>query len=563
MQRMCTQCQASFEITNDDLAFLDQLSPVIAGKKYEIPPPTHCPDCRQQRRLSYCNEQFFYQTICVLCAKRIITEQPPENPCTIYCRECWQGDRWDPCDFGRGMDFSRSFFDQFQEMRLACPVQNLLSEGTNVNSDYIHYAGFAKNCYLIMHADFCEDCYYGYGFKRNRSCADGFYNLQCELCYDCVDVHGCYDLKSCQDCRNCNTGAFLRDCIGCKNCFLCVGLRNKEYFFENKQLTKEEYEATIDAIDLGSHVQYEAQRPRLKALELLHTFRQLQTYNVENCSGDHLANCKNTHSSFDCEDVEDGKFLYQVVTGAKNDYDIYQYGLNLQESYECSIAGNDTYHALFSHNVHVSCNDVTYCWRVQSCKFCFGCANMHHKQYCILNKQYTKEEYEQLVPKIIAHMKKSGEWGELFPVAHSPFGYNKTSAQQYYLLTRERAIAKGWKWDDMQEQPSVADRTIRADQVPDNIDDVPDDILQWAIVCEVTGKPFKIIAQELKFYRQQRLPIPRRNWIQRHKDRFLRRNPRKFWERPCMKCGKAIQTSYSPERPEIVYCEECYLATVY
>jgi hypothetical protein len=27
------------------------------------------------------------------------------------------------------------------------------------------------------------------------------------------------------------------------------------------------------------------------------------------------------------------------------------------------------------------------------------------KEYCILNKQYTKEEYEILVPKIIEHMK--------------------------------------------------------------------------------------------------------------------------------------------------------------
>ena len=35
---------------------------------------------------------------------------------------------------------------------------------------------------------------------------------------------------------------------------------------------------------------------------------------------------------------------------------------------------------------------------------CFGCVGFKHKQYCILNKQYTKEEYEKLVQKIIKQM---------------------------------------------------------------------------------------------------------------------------------------------------------------
>jgi hypothetical protein len=35
---------------------------------------------------------------------------------------------------------------------------------------------------------------------------------------------------------------------------------------------------------------------------------------------------------------------------------------------------------------------------------------LHDKSYCILNKQYTKEEYEELVPKIIEKMMKDDEW---------------------------------------------------------------------------------------------------------------------------------------------------------
>ena len=262
-----------------------------------------------------------------------------------------------------------------------------------------------------MHADFCENCYYGYGFKKDISCVDGFYNMHSELCYYCIDIHKCYNLKACQDCIQCASSAFLRDCIGCKNCFLCVGLRNKEYFFENKQLTKEEYKARMAQIDLGSYRQYQYFKQKRSELEKDHPFKEFQGHNTENCLGDHLKNCKNTGYSFDCEDVEDGKFCYQLVLGAKDVYDIYQYGTNLQMSYEGCIVGAHSYHLLFVMDGHMTSQELFYCWYLESSRNCFGCVNMHHKSYCILNKQYTKEEYEKLVPKIIEHMMKTGEFG--------------------------------------------------------------------------------------------------------------------------------------------------------
>ncbi len=563
MQKTCTTCGEKFEITPDDLSFYDRASPIFNGKKYSIPPPTLCPDCRQQRRTAQCNERNFYQATCGLCKKTTLTEQPPQNNKVIYCRHCWYKDDWDALSYGRDVDFSRPIFDQIKDLWKAVPAQNLLNEGSNVNSEYIHYAGFAKNCYLIMHADFCEDCYYGYGFKKNTSCVDGFYNLSCELCYDCVDVLGCYGLKGCQDCVNCSSSSFLRDCIGCKNCFLCVGLREKEFCFENVQLSKEEYQTKIKSIDLGSYRQYQLHKSRRKVMEKGHTFKEFHGHNIENCSGDYLSNCKNTHESFDCEDVEDGKYLYQVVTGAKNDYDIYQYGLNLRESYECSVAGNDCHHVLFCHNAHVSCSDLLYCWFIQSSKNCFGCVNIHHKQHCILNKQYSKEEYEALVPKILEHMQKTDEYGEFFPVTFSPFGYNKSTAQMYYPLEKEKAVSQGWKWDDSPDAPPNVTKIIPSTGLPDSIDKIPDDILNWAVNCEVTGKPFRITTAELRFYRTQRLPIPHRSPDQRHLDRFHQRNPRRFWERQCAKCQKKIRTTYAPERQEKVCCEECYLKTIY
>jgi len=82
-------------------------------------------------------------------------------------------------------------------------------------------------------------------------------------------------------------------------------------------------------------------------------------------------------------------------------------------------------------------------------------------------------------------------------------------------------------------------------------------------VGEKTGKLFKITQQELTFLRKLGLPIPHRTPLQRHFDRTL---PYAFWnlfDRTCGKCNKTIQTTYAPDRPEKVYCEECYLAAVY
>ena len=204
-----------------------------------------------------------------------------------------------------------------------------------------------------MHADFCEDCMYGYGFKKNTSCVDGFYNLHCELSYDCIDVHRCYGLVGSQDCINCHSSAFLRDCMGCRNCFLCAGQREKEYCFENMQLSKEEYGAKVRNIDLSSYAQYRVCVLRRKELEHSHAFKEFQGHNLERCTGDHLVNCKDTLESFDCEDVEHGKHCYQVVLGAKDVHDIYQYGTNLQTSYECAIVGENSYHLLFCFGCHI------------------------------------------------------------------------------------------------------------------------------------------------------------------------------------------------------------------
>lgn len=128
----------------------------------------------------------------------------------------------------------------------------------------------------------------------------------------------------------------------------------------------------------------------------------------------------------------------------------------------------------------------------------------------------------------------------------SPFGYNETVAQEYFPLEKEEALRNGiFNWSDYEAPFPRVEKIIPASKLPDSIESIPDDILNWAIECEVTKKPFRIIRQELEFYRKHSLPIPRRHPDVRHMDRMKMRNPRKLYERlcDCERCESNHNTS--------------------
>jgi hypothetical protein len=204
---------------------------------------------------------------------------------------------------------------------------------------------------------------------------------------------------------------------------------------------------------------------------------------------------------------------------------------------------------------------LLHCSECPSSKNCLGCVGLKTKQYCILNKQYSKEEYEELAPKVIDHMRKNNEWGQFFPTVQSPFAYNETIASEYFPMTKVEVEKRGWRWK--KENIEEDDTLPPLGRLPDDIADATDDLAGKAFRCEATGKPYKILQTELAFYRSMHLPLPRLCFKERQRLRFQQRNPRKLWDRQCQQCQKSIRTTYAPERPEHVYCEECYLATVY
>lgn len=560
MQNVCKQCGRTFEITDSDLAFYDKVSPVFGGKKESIPAPTHCPPCRSQRRLAYRNERNLYRRTSDFSKGSIISIFAPSSPFTVYGAEEWHSDEWDPMRMGKDFDFQRSFFEQFHELQLEVPRIALVSIN-NENCPFVNQIWFCKNAYLCFDMGFTQDVAYCYATYHSNDLLDCAFVRDCNFSTDLLDCTQCTNSQHLHDCSNCHDAYFSYDCRQCHNIAFCSNLRSKEFHVFNKPVSKEEFENIMKIIKSGSFLEYRKNLENYKKVcaEAIH--KENHITNCERCTGDYLQHSKDCFDSYDCDASEALRYCTRIDEKVVTAMDIDHASLG-EVLYE---GMSQTGHAILfcTAALDPSNNFLMYCDLMKACSHCFGCSGLKNKQYCIFNKQYTKEEYEILVPKIINHMRTTGEFGEFFPVHLSPFCYNESAANQYYPLTQEEAEKRGWQWRMTSDEMPKVDRTISADQLPDNIKEIPDDILQWAITCERTGRPFKVIKQELDFYKKMKMPIPRFHPDERHRQRMLLRNPRKLWDRQCMKCEKDIQTTFSPERPEIVYCEECYLTSVY
>ncbi|MBU1757660.1 hypothetical protein KKG31_00465 [Patescibacteria group bacterium] len=77
---------------------------------------------------------------------------------------------------------------------------------------------------------------------------------------------------------------------------------------------------------------------------------------------------------------------------------------------------------------------------------------------------------------------------------------------------------------------------IQAKDLPDNIKDVDDSILDKAIICEESSRPYRLIKQELDFYREHNIPLPRRHYEVRFFDRLDVLPPMELFLRKCDKC---------------------------
>jgi hypothetical protein len=573
--KICQSCKQSFILEPDDFAFYERM---------KVPPPTWCPMCQLQRRFCFRNERTLYKRKETLRGDEIISSFAPEKPYKVLLQKDWWGDTWDPMDHGRDYDFSKPFFEQFRTLILDVPWP-ALTNWNAVNSDYCNYTADNKDCYLLFGSDFNENCAYGYMNFHSRDSFDLQWSDKMELSYECVDVVNSFKVSFCQNCRDCTESTLLFDCANCHHCVGCSGLRNKSYYIFNEPYSKEEYERKVAELRLGSHSGLEAVRKKFLSLKMQTPHKFADIYKSTNCTGDKIQNSKNCHMCFDVFDnLEDCKNTV-ISAVCKDTRSADHVGWGGELVYDSLVAFSNVRNVRFSALTESSQN-ITYSFMSSSSSNLFGCVGLRSKQYCVFNKQYSKEDYEALIEKIVRHMDevpytdatgKIYRYGEFFPAELSPFAYNESIAQEHFPLTKERVLNNKLDWREGER--GQYEISMKAEAVPDAITEVGDTILKEVIECAHQGvcmdqcsSAFRIIPSELAFYRKAgiRLPVLCPNC--RHYERLKMRNPMKLWHRRCMcdkshpqhsgHCPSEFETSYAPDRREIVYCEQCYQAEV-
>lgn len=578
--KTCQSCKSQFVVEDEDLQFY---------KKMEVSPPTWCPECRMVRRFVFRNEHKFYKRKDSLTGEYIFSGFHQDAKVKVCKKEFWWSDGWDPLEYGRDYDFSRSFFEQFRELMLSVPLPSLSVANTS-QSDYCNNGVDLKNCYLCFDLSETENSAYVIGATCVKEGFDLYQSHHSELCYDCYMADECHRVFFSTNIEESSNIWFSKNILGSSNCFGCVNLRNKNNYIFNKPVSAEEFNLFIKNFKSGSFRAISEMREKAAKIWSVNPNRFTLAINVENATGEHIEHSKNLYQCYFVHDSENLRYC-QFLTKARDSQDYSSWGSNANRVYESVIAGKNIDNVSFSATIYRESKNIGYSFFCFSSSDLFGCAGLSKKQYCILNKQYSKEEYFKLREKIIQHMDEAPyadsqgreyKYGEFFPPEFSPFAYNETIAQDFFPLTKEEAIKKGYTWREVEEKEFKI--TKKAGELPDDIKDAKDDITKEVIGCEQCQKPYRVIPTELQFYRRIPLPLPRLCVECRFNRRFKWVNPPKFWPRRCQcagskdesgvyangaehfhksdHCPNEFESSFDPSRTDIVYCEACYRAEV-
>lgn len=550
----CEHCNKDFTISKEEF---------LMYEKVGIELPVICFYCRAKLHLSFWLFGKFRKGKSDLSGENLITVLPDNARYPIYTLHEWYGDAWDPMEYGQYYDSNKSFFLQLKELqeKIPRPHQNGVK---NTNCDYCDDVWNSKNCYLSRSIVECEDLYYSYRNIKVKNSIDTVVCFNSERCFDCINCHNSYRLFYSRNSKDCIDSYFLEDCRNCQNCFMCWNLRGKSYCIENIQYTQEEYFKKIGDFKIDCYSNIQNLKEKFEKIEKENAIhRENFNLRVFNSFGDNLLdtkNCKNCYTTSESEDC------FNCVRNGwlKSCIDIVG-SMNLEFSGSCSICQPSGFSLKYSNSS--SSRFSEYLDLCIECDNCFGCVGLKKKQYCILNKQYSKEEYQELKAKIIENMKETplrqgyegqvGEYGKFLPYSMSTGPFNFSTAYFYFPETKkEEILALGGYWQDIDESHIEG---MPTNKLPDSILEVDESICKQALICPVTGWRFNIALNEFNFYKANNIPLPRYHFDIRIKNNMKYASILKSYPYKCFYCQKDINAFYPHEwNYKNIACEECY-----
>ncbi|MFA6586198.1 MAG: hypothetical protein WCS86_03515 [Candidatus Paceibacterota bacterium] len=544
LNRKCEHCGNNFTIGEGELSMYEKVG---------IELPTICFFCRVKLHLSFWLFGKFRKGKSDLSGESLITVLPENTRYPIYKLTEWYSDKWDAMDYGVDYDPNLPFLKQLQSLQEKVPHPH---QGgvKNTGCDWCDDVWNSKNCYLSRSLANCEDLLYSYRNLKVKNSIDTVVCFESEKCYESSECHHSYKLFYSKHSRDCVDSCFLYDCRNCQDCFMCWNLRGKSYCIENVQYAREEYLEKLRSYNLGSYKLIQSFKKHFDEIienEVVHRPNfNLRTYNSE---GNYLLDVKNCHN---CNTISDSEDCYNCVRNQllKSNIDI-NGCQSLELSGNCSSCQPSGYSLKYSSwSASRYSEYLDYCIE---CEYCFGCVGLKKKKYCILNKQYTKEQYEILKDKIISDMRGKGEYGQFLPYSMSAGPFNFSTSYFYFSDTKKEDILRlGGYWEDNVESDIEG---MHTNELPDDIKDVKDSIITEPLICPESGWRFNIAQNELSFYRENNIPLPRYHFDIRTKNQLKYLTVIQAYPYKCFYCKKDIEAYYLPEwNYQKIACEECY-----
>ncbi|MDD5770397.1 MAG: hypothetical protein PHE25_05500 [Candidatus Gracilibacteria bacterium] len=419
-----------------------------------------------------------------------------------------------------GFDFNenKTFFQNFEELFKKVPISPTISQMAGENTDFSDTIVASSNSYLsnIVVED-CKNIFYS--FQVINHSEDVFNSVRVietsNVIYFSSIIYNSFKIFYSKNIIGSNNIWFSNALQGCSECIFCDNLENKSYCIKNKQYEKNEYLKEKQEIlkDKNNFLKYYKE---IKDIG--------KNIGSTNSIGRYIIKSENVENGFIVSNTRNGRNVVFVGIG-ENFYDLFDCGMEAKDFY--GVCGGGTY----SNNVYCStqietCSKMYYSFYCNNCSFCLGCIGLKNKSFCILNKQYSKEEWYELANKIFSQMDKDGILGDFFPGELNPFYFNDTMA---YLIddsfTKEEVEKEGYMWRD---------EKIKVD-IPENAEIVEmknlssfqgfDSNGNWFINPEImkkviqdeNGNIYKIVPMEYEFLMKHGLPLPEIHWLDRIK----------------------------------------------
>ena len=542
-------CEGEFEIVAEDISFLKML---------RVVPPNFCPTCRRMRRLVNMNMIRLFKRPCNAPehAENMISILPEECPFPVYDYVYFTSDEFDAFSFGIPYTPNITPLQTLFSLRKKFPMPSFLNRDPgSINSDYSNGGRNNKNCYYTMGCYDAEDVWYSNLAFKSRQVMDSRSVNNSEFVYSSLFSDHLYKTSFVYFSSNVSDSIFLFDCKNCTNCFGCVNLRNKKYCVFNEQYSKEDYEAFIASISPLSIDTLSTCKEKFWELVKQHPMNASHNIGSTNVAGTGITNSRN---AFDVVDAIDSEHIRHVdgALAHKDSMDFLFSGGNSSKLYGTVNVGSQSSDVRFSISCKF-CTNSEFIFNSKNLDNCFMCFGLQNKSYCILNAQYEPEEYFKLVDEIKSTMIKNGEYDGL-GLEFSAQAYNFSMAQISYPLS-DATIVKLGGYIAKEPETNVGNTPVLAGAtVPQTILQVDDAILEHAIACTVTGRPFRIVKSELEFLQRMNLPLPTTHPAVRMEGQFRLSPNGKKYEATCAKCKKDIYSMFNPEENFILYCEQCY-----